>query len=366
MQLPEFLMEHAAVAWAFMKAIGVFGTSLLLFSWLRARLWKRLLPWSNHGSNLWGHELLRAAELPARLIVFVCAITTTLVLVEEMKPFQAFIRPALRSIGVLLTIWLLDRVLNLFFRHQPFFPKLNLSARTLLLTVARIVGISLGTLVFLDTLGIPITPLLASFSLGTVGVSLALKETLENFFSGIYLLADQPLRVGDFVRIEESGIEGQVRKIGWRSTQIALLSNNVVVLANSRLSSAQVVNYDLYQSEMSVYIPLTVSFDNDLETLESLLLETGKETLERCPSASPAFEPRVRFLEIGESIVKVTVILRARSFQDHFLVRHDFLKRIHRAFKREGILPAVPKRKLEWNTTVSPGLDFQMPKGGSA
>jgi small-conductance mechanosensitive channel len=73
-------------------------------------------------------------------------------------------------------------------------------------------------------MGISVTPLIASLGITSLAVALALQPTLENFFSGVQILIDKPFRIGDFIELE-SGEQGFVEKIGWRSTWIKMLPN---------------------------------------------------------------------------------------------------------------------------------------------
>ncbi len=93
----------------------------------------------------------------------------------------------------------------------------------------------LGGLVVLSTLGIAITPLVAALGVGGIAVGLALKDILSNLFAGIYILGERPVRIGDFVKLE-TGQEGYVADIGWRTTRIRMSPNNMVIVPNSRLA----------------------------------------------------------------------------------------------------------------------------------
>ena len=77
--------------------------------------------------------------------------------------------------------------------------------------------------------------------MGSVAVALALQETLSNFFSGLYLLADPPINPGDYTKLD-SGHEGYVVHVGWRSTSIRTLGSKVVVAPNAVLARAAITN----------------------------------------------------------------------------------------------------------------------------
>ncbi len=92
----------------------------------------------------------------------------------------------------------------------------------------------LGGLVLLSTLGIAITPLVAAMGVGGIAAALALQDILSNLFGGVFVLAERRLRVGDNVKLE-SGQEGIVMDIGWRTTRLRMPPNHIVIVPNSKL-----------------------------------------------------------------------------------------------------------------------------------
>src|SRR5436189_26412 len=95
----------------------------------------------------------------------------------------------------------------------------------------RIAVLVLATIMALESLGVPVAPLLTTLGVGSLAVALALQETLANFFAGLYLLADRPVRPGDYIKIHD-GEEGFVQAIGWRSSRLRTTKNNIVIVPN--------------------------------------------------------------------------------------------------------------------------------------
>jgi small-conductance mechanosensitive channel len=107
--------------------------------------------------------------------------------------------------------------------------------------VIRAVVIVIGGLVLLGHLGITITPILTALGIGGLAVALALQDTLSNLFAGFHLLADQPVSVGDVVRLE-NGMEGVVEDIGWRSTRIRQPGEDLIIVPNAKLAQSILTN----------------------------------------------------------------------------------------------------------------------------
>ncbi len=203
----------------------------------------------------------------------------------------------------------------------------------------------IGGLIILQTLGISITPLVTALGIGGLAVALALQDTLSNFFSGLHIILSGQVKVGDFVKLE-SGEEGYIQDIGWRNTTMLMLPENLVVIPNSKLASAIVTNYSYPKKELNVYIDVGVSYSSDLDRVEEVTLDVAREVLREVPGGVPSFEPIMRYKEFGDSSINFLIILRARDYVSQFLVRHEFIKRLHRRYNQEGIEIPFPIRTV--------------------
>ena len=112
----------------------------------------------------------------------------------------------------------------------------------------------LGLLIALNTIGISIAPFITALGVGGIAVALALQDTLSNLFAGIHILVERSIRIGDFVRLE-TGQEGYVEDITWRTTRIRMRPNNMVIIPNNKLSQSIVTNYYLPEKSMALSTP---------------------------------------------------------------------------------------------------------------
>jgi small-conductance mechanosensitive channel len=223
---------------------------------------------------------------------------------------------------------------------------LIIPATGLSLTVVTVVIWIVGILVMLSGLGVSITPILTALGVGGLAVALALQETLSNFFAGLHLLMDKPLRVGDFVKLE-SGQEGYVEDIGWRTTRIRMLPNNTVIIPNNKITQTVLTNYYLPEPRMAVLIPISVSYDVDPDRVEGVLLEEATKGIGQIPGLLAEPAPMVRFIPgFGQSSLDFTLICQVREFTDQFLLQHELRKHILRRFKAEGIEIPYPQRTV--------------------
>ncbi len=212
-------------------------------------------------------------------------------------------------------------------------------------TLYRAIILGFIFLIVLDRLKITITPFLASLGIGGLVVALALQDTLANFFSGIYILFDKPIRIGDYIKLD-SGQEGYVTQIGWRSTRIRMLSDSVLIVPNAKLANSQITNFYFPGEELAVVVQVGVSYESDLEKVERVTKEVAKEVLEEVEGGVKGFEPFVRYQTFGDFSIKFIVILRAKEYANQYLIIHEFVKRLHRRYRSEGIEIPFPIRTL--------------------
>jgi small-conductance mechanosensitive channel len=211
--------------------------------------------------------------------------------------------------------------------------------------IARGLVVTIGLLVILNGLGLSITPMLTALGVGGLAVALALQEPLANFFAGVFLTLSGQIRLGDYVKLD-SGQEGYVADFSWRSTRLRMLPNNLVVVPNAKLAQAIVVNHHLPSEDLAVLVDVGVDYGSDLGRVERVVSEVGRTVMADVPGAVPEFEPFIRYHTFGESSINFTVILRAKEFTDQYLVKHEFIKRLHARFAHEHILIPFPIRTL--------------------
>lgn len=190
-------------------------------------------------------------------------------------------------------------------RHNLPIPATGLS-----LTVFKVAIWVLGTLVLLSSLGVSVAPILTALGVGGLAVALALQETLSNCFAGLHLLIEKPIRVGDFVKLE-TGQEGYVVDIGWRTTRIRTPTNNMVIMPNTKLTQSILTNYSLPQRQMALPIPIGVSYRADPEHVGRVLLDEAKKAVGHVPGLLDEPEPQVRFIPgFGDFSLNFTLTCR--------------------------------------------------------
>ena len=311
-------------------------------------------PWS------WDDVLVRAVSAPL-LIAIVASGLVVLGRILPLSPEWDRAFDVLLAAGLVLAIILFaDRASRgILDRLSARVPVLQ-GARGPIQGIVRAVVIGIGLLIFLDSIGISITPILASLGVGSLAVALALKDTLANLFAGIHLILDRPIEPGHQVRLE-GGQEGTVTRVGWRSTWIRTADDNVVVVPNSTLAASVIINYSLPDTELAVTIAVGVHYDSDLVEVERVTLEVAREVMRSVEGGIPSFEPTVRYHTFGDSSIGFDILLRAGGFVRRRTVQHEFVKRLHDRYHREGIVIPYPIRTLDFQPMQAEALSEILP-----
>ena len=221
----------------------------------------------------------------------------------------------------------------------------NLPSTTIFVNLARIIIISVGILIILQSIGISITPLLTAMGVGGLAISLALKDTLSDFFAGLHILLSQKVKPGDFVELD-SGYMGYVQNITWRHTTLMERTNNEVTVPNAKISAAIVKNYDKGDPSFSIRVSIGVSYKSDLEHVVNVTEEVAAAVVADIDGAKKDNPAVVRFFQFGESSVDLKVYFRGEKYGDQHLIIDEFIRRIHKRFQAEKIEIPFPIRTL--------------------
>jgi small-conductance mechanosensitive channel len=290
--------------------------------------------------------IINSLNLPLNLVILLVAIMILERIVPLSPRLDSVFDFGFKTALIIAVIYFVDRLLVGYLGYLSNKYDFLQASYGVFQGLTRGVIIGIGILILLDSMGVSITPLLASLGIGSLAVALALQDTLANFFAGLHIILDKPVRVGHFIRLD-SGQEGYVTKVGWRTTWIRMLPNNVVVIPNKDLANSVITNYYLPEQELAVLVQVGVHYNSDLEQVERVTCKIAKEIMQTVPGGVPEFDPFIRYHTFADSSINFTVILRAKEFVDNYLIKHEFIKRLHQAYKQEGITIPFPIRTLD-------------------
>lgn len=297
-------------------------------------------------TQLFGHELIFESLRGKTLIWFFLAGLYSAIFTFSLTPnVSSLLQKALIAIFLLTVTLVLAKLAAGFVTLAGQRSKGVLPSASLLSNLAKVLVYVFGFLMILQSLGIPITPIIATLGIGGLAVALAFQDTLSNLYAGLFLIVSQQVRPGDYVELE-NGEAGYVTDITWRNTTIRELPNNLVVVPNTKLASAILKNYHLPAKEIVFQVPVGVSYNSNLEQVEQVTVAVAQEVMQTVSGGVPEFEPFILYNEFGEFSIHFNVFLRVQEFSDQRLVKHEFIKRLHKCYQEKGIEIPFPTRTM--------------------
>jgi small-conductance mechanosensitive channel len=175
----------------------------------------------------------------------------------------------------------------------------------------------LTLIILLGQFGIEIAPLLAGLGIAGLAVGLALQDTLANFFSGLQLLSDKPVKVGEYIALdnEQGAIKGFVEEVGWRTTRIRTRGNCTYFIPNKLLGNSLIVNFSrgLDDNWKGSSFKVGVDYSADPARVRNVILD-AIQRLQKDDPRLGAQEPKVRLEEFGDSALIFKVMWTVNDF----------------------------------------------------
>jgi len=252
-----------------------------------------------------------------------------------------------------LGLWLIrfsrKKILNWLLGHTKISPALANSITTLTYYVLLILLI-LSTI---STIGIDISQLNILIGALGVGVGFGLQTIANNFISGIILLGERAIKIGDLVELEDKTI-GEVKKINIRSTVIRTYEGQEIIVPNSEFISKRVNTWTHSDDWRRVNIPFGVSYKEDPEKIAKIAEEVGKTS--PLTAEDEDHPVRVRFESFGDNSLNFTLVVWTRAEKirkAHSVIVSDYYFALFKKFKEHGVEIPFPQRDLHLRS-VSP------------
>ena len=244
---------------------------------------------------------------------------------------------ALIFLAARLAIWFLTQVvLGNYFKRQNIDYGSQFAINQLLKYFIYIVT----GLLALESVGIQPTVLLAGSAALLVGIGLGLQQTFNDLISGIILLFDRTVEVGDFVQL--GSLVGVVKKIGIRTSVLETRDDISVIVPNSKLVGEQVVNWNHSDDKARFSVAVGVAYGTDTTLVKNLLLSVAKEN----PDILPTPEPFVRFTNFGDSSLDFELHFWSTRFMIIENVKSDLRFSIDDVFRKNNISIPFPQRDV--------------------
>jgi small-conductance mechanosensitive channel len=244
-----------------------------------------------------------------------------------------------------LLIYLSGKMTNLLAERVLAKRNIDIGVRQATVTILRYIIIAAGFIIIFQTAGIDLTALNVLAGAVGIGVGLGLQNIVNNFISGLIILFERPIKIGD--RIEVGNVEGDVIHIMARSTTVVTNDNIAIIIPNSSFITQNVVNWSHTGNNVRFKVPVSVSYGSDARLVEKLLLEVASEN----PDVLQTPPPGVRFLEFGDS----GLLFELRAWSSSLVHRKGLLISnlnfgILDKFKAHGIEIPYPQRDIHIRT----------------
>lgn len=216
-------------------------------------------------------------------------------------------------------------------------------ARDALVTIVGYTGFTISLLVGLSIGGVNITGLAVVAGALSVGIGFGLQSIANNFISGIILLFERPIKAGDFVSVGD--VEGYVKKISIRATEIETLDNQDMLIPNSELISGRVTNWVLHNPYGRIIIEIGVAYGSDVEKVKEIL-ENVSSDHDEVITDGRASPPKALFMGFGDSSLDFQLRVRILDIKKRYDVLSDLNFEINKIFSKEGITIPFPQRDI--------------------
>ena len=244
-------------------------------------------------------------------------------------------------VGILIgTGWVKQAVQKRYIRHT----RMDRGARDALLKITGYVGFVVAALVGLKLTGISFAGLAIVAGALSVGIGFGLQNIVSNFVSGLILLFERPIKSGDFVTV--GGVEGTVKSISIRATEIETLDRQNILVPNSELVSQQVTNWVLHDPIGRLILDIGVAYGSDVEKVRTILEEvaTGSEYVITDGVMAP--KPKALFMSFGDSSLNFELRVWIRQIRRRFDATSDLHFAVDKAFRENGVEIPFPQRDL--------------------
>ncbi len=239
-----------------------------------------------------------------------------------------------------LKVVLRDKVLPAF--------QLPVNAEFLFLRFTQLIVIAFGVLVAVNLIGFNMSSVLVALGGLSIGIGFGLQNIASNFVSGVILVFERPIKIGDRVTVE--GTYGVVKAINMRSTVVATPEDIDIIIPNSKFISETVTNMTHDNTRTRIKVPVGVSYESDDDLVKMLLVEVANshpETIKEInPDLPDVVPPFVRFIRFGDSSLDFELLAWIPNVMRRLEIISDLHFMIRKKFREHGIVIAFPQRDV--------------------
>ncbi|NER21299.1 MAG: mechanosensitive ion channel [Symploca sp. SIO1C2] len=269
----------------------------------------------------------------------------------------------------IITLWLIVRWLTQLLKKSPVLQGADRGVQETVAILVQYVLTGIGLIIILQIRGLDVSSLAIFASVLGVGIGFGLQNLANNFVSGLVILLERPIRVGDFVNVGD--LVGRVERIGSRSTEIRTLDQVTIIIPNSHFLEKEVVNWNHGDPVSRLHLSVGVAYGSNIKKVHSAILEA----VVHHPDVLGHPQPEVRFMGFGDNSLNFELLVWMCDPPHQFKLKSDLYYRIEASLRRYGIEIPFPQRDLNvrspqleealttWRKQQSPPKQLYYPDG---
>jgi small-conductance mechanosensitive channel len=219
---------------------------------------------------------------------------------------------------------------------------------------------ALGLLIVLQAVGVDISSLAIFASVVGVGIGFGLQNIANNFISGLIIILERPVQVGDFVKLGD--LTGTVERIGIRSTEISTLDRITIIVPNSEFIDSKVINWSHGHPVSRLHLPLGVAYGSNIQNVRNAVLEAAQYH----PKVLRYPKPQLWFDEFGDSSLNFALLVWIREPRQQFRIKSDLYYLLEANLRRFQIEIPFPQRDLHIRTDSTRGVTPTLVSNGDS
>jgi len=252
-------------------------------------------------------------------------------------------------IGLFFGLLSVTKVLRNVLRSRVLlFTGMNQGDQEMLATIANYSLIFIGTVLLLQLWGLDLSSLTVLAGVLGVGIGLGLQGIAKEFVSGLVIIFERPIQVGDFINVGD--FMGTVERISVRSTEIRTLDRVSIIVPNSHFLEKEVVNWSHGSPVTLIRIPVHIGYSSDLSKVREALLDAAKDT----PNVVSEPPPNVLFKSYAENSLNLELVAWITEPRKQFLIKSDIYFHIDAIFRERHIKIPYPRQELDLRSTNLP------------
>lgn len=242
------------------------------------------------------------------------------------------------AVVILIALVVVSKIIATIIGRVVFKTKITEGLKRFIVNIIRYVLYFISILVVCDYVGLPITSLLAVFSLLGLAISLSVQSLLSNLMNGLTVLMLKPFDIGDFI---ETDIAGSVKNIGLFYTEILTPDNKKVFIPNEKIMANKLINYNA-EGTRRIDLEFNAGYQYDPQLVKAALREAAESVDEICKTP----EPMIGISDYGESAVIYSVWVWVNS-ADYFKTKFRLMDAVGEQYKKHGITMAYNRLQVE-------------------